>query len=118
MAESLRLVAWTPGETLLDVEPVAWVHVALSNGKSVTIYPGHAPMLVETVDEQVRYEHDGTVHRIDLPAGVLSVRDNVVTLFLAQPLGAMAASEEAVVAVHGFERLGQTLLSGLPSRRN
>ena len=116
MAKSLRLIIWLPGETLLDAERVAWVHVTLATDKGLTIYPGHAPTLAETVADQIRYECDGQVHRLDLPAGVLYVRDNVVTLFLAHMVGevqTMARGGEQLA----FDRLARTLIDTASGRR-
>ncbi|MBN1935651.1 MAG: hypothetical protein JW934_13365 [Anaerolineae bacterium] len=114
MAESLRLIVWMPGETVLDVESATWVHVELANGKGVTFYPGHAPLLAETAADQVRYESASAQHRVDLPSGVLSVRNDVVTLFLAQTTDTMTEVEGEPSKRRIFERLAQTLLADLP----
>ena len=45
----------TPIKTLLDVEGVAWVQVRLADGGGIGIYPGHAPLLAETVTAPLRY---------------------------------------------------------------
>lgn len=116
MAKPLRLVVWLPGETLLDVEEVDWVHFTLAGDKGLTVYPGHAPVLAETVADLVRYEQEGNVHSLDLPAGVLYVRDNVVTLFLSHMVG----EEQAIERPDGhvaLSRLAQALSERMSRRR-
>ena len=108
MAEALRLTVWTPSETVVDVEQVQWVHVKLSGAKAITIWPGHAALLAETSTEALRYADAGGTHAIDLPSGVLQVRDGVVSLFLAGTLGERAWSEDEQ---GGFERLAEAMLA-------
>ncbi len=109
-SDVLRLIAWTPAETLLDVDGVAWVHVELANGRGITIWPGHAPLLAETVAETVRYRDRRGAQRVEFPAGILKVQEDTVTLFLTggagEPLSAPAAQ-----SARRFERLADTLLT-------
>jgi F0F1-type ATP synthase epsilon subunit len=110
VADSLRLVAWTPGETLVEATKVEWVHVELSGNKGLTIWPGHAPMLGQTAAEPLRYADPSGTHLVDLPPGVLQVRDDTVTIFLASTI------DDPVWKWTGedgerFERLAETLLA-------
>ena len=56
----MRLTVLTPAETLLEVEGVKWVRVQLADGGGISIWPGHAPLLAETVAAELRYA-DGPV---------------------------------------------------------
>jgi F0F1-type ATP synthase epsilon subunit len=103
----------TPDETLLDLDKVAWVHVKLTNGKGVTIWPAHAPLLAETIAETMRYEDQSGAQRIELPPGTLQVCDNVVTCFLDRAIGD-SSRDQAAVGSDQFDRLADTLLSALP----
>jgi len=98
VAERMRLTALTPSETLIDTENVEWVHVALAGEEFLTIWPGHAPLLAETVAETVRYMDSTGEHELELLSGVLHVRDDVVSFFLTGVLGegpeALAGSRE------------------------
>jgi hypothetical protein len=49
MPTSLRLIVTTPAETILDVPDVRWVQARLADGGGIGIWPGHAPLLAETV---------------------------------------------------------------------
>jgi F0F1-type ATP synthase epsilon subunit len=109
VADPLRLIVWTPSETVVDAERVQWVHVRLAGAKTLTIWPEHAPLLAETISEALRYADASGTHAIDLPAGVLYVRENTVTLFLAGTLGEQSWLEEEG---ERFDRLAETMLSG------
>jgi F0F1-type ATP synthase epsilon subunit len=104
----LRLVAWSPSETRIDAEQVEWVHVSLAGGVGLTIWPGHAPLLAETVAEAVRYADSTGTHVVDLDAGILHVEGSAVTIFLAQTWSSTEADG-------GYERLAETLSSALPA---
>ena len=115
MADPLRLVVWTPSETVVQAEQVQWVHVNLAGAKALTIWPGHAPLLAETASEALQYADATGTHTLDLPAGILQVQGNAVTLFLAGTLGEQARMEGQD---ERFERLAGTVLakrSALPS---
>jgi len=111
VAEFLRLVVWTPGERFAEVLDVRWVHVELVGGKGLTIWPAHAPLLAETLPDTVRYEDAaGGRHMLDLPPGVLHVRDNVVSLFLAGTIDEQAW-EHPESGTGALERLAGVLLA-------
>ena len=110
MADSLRLVVWTPEETLVEAIDVQWVHVHLSSGKGLTIWPGHAPLLAETVAEALQYADKTSTHMVDLPPGTLQVRDDAVTLFLARTVGEQAW-ERTEEDSERLDRLAETLLA-------
>ena len=104
MAEPLRLVAWTPSETLIDAEQVEWVHVKLAGGKGLTIWPGHAPLLAETVAETVRYTDGDGTHTLDLSSGILQIEGSTVTIYLSQA-GSLVEAEGR------YDRLAETASS-------
>jgi F0F1-type ATP synthase epsilon subunit len=94
VAESLRLIVLTPSETVVEAEQVEWIHVKLAGAKALTIWPGHAALLAETASEALQYVDGSGTRSLDLPAGVLQVRENTVTLFLAGTLGDQPQPEE------------------------
>jgi F0F1-type ATP synthase epsilon subunit len=109
VADLLRLIVWTPSETVVDAEQVQWVHVKLAGAKTLTIWPEHAPLLSETVSEALRYADASGTHAIDLPAGVLHVRENTVTLFLAGTLGEQPWPDNEG---ERLDRLAETMRTG------
>lgn len=104
MADLLRLCVWSPAETVMDVEGVQWVHVKLNRARSLTIWPGHAPLLAETTGETVRYADDSGTHVVELPAGMLQLRDNQVLILVGGALESSTQDGEE------FERLTDALL--------
>ena len=112
----LRLMVLTPVETLLDVAEVAWVQVQLSDG-GIGIYPGHAPLLAETVTAPLRYADELGEHALDLEAGILQVERDGVTIFTNGLAQTSKVSETPEVSGGArFERLAQALLTTLQAQ--
>jgi F0F1-type ATP synthase epsilon subunit len=106
VAESLRLIVLTPSETVVEAEQVEWIHVKLAGAKALTVWPGHAALLAETASEALQYADGSGTRSVDLPAGVLQVRENTVTLFLAGTLGDQPQPEEEG---ERFDRLAEAM---------
>jgi len=110
MVKSLQLTLVTPAETLREVENAAWVHLRLADGTGLTVYPGHAPLLAETITAPIRYAEDSDEHVFDAEAGILRVDGGAVTVFTSgeaepeAPPAPFATSEE-----RKFERLAHEL---------
>ena len=120
----LRLMVLTPAETLLDVAEVAWVQVQLSDGGGIGIYPGHAPLLAETVTAPLRYADELGEHALDLKAGILQVEGDGVTILtsgLAQTFEDFELSRAALETLEvsdgaRFDRLARALLTTLQAQ--
>jgi len=118
MTEPLRLTVLTPAEALLDVEEVAWVQARLADGGGIGIYPGHAPLIAETVTAPLRYADTSGRHTLDLEAGILQVEPGGVTVFTSGRTQAAEDGEESrpealensEEEAH-FDRLAQALLA-------
>ncbi len=110
MARPLRLRVLTPAETLLRVEQAEWVHVRLTDGTGLTVYPGHAPLLAETVTASLRYADDSGEHAFDVEAGILQIEDGDVMIFTSgRPEVAEVPKPSAVAEEKHFERLAREL---------
>jgi len=94
----LRLTVLTPAKTLLNVEGVAWVQARLADGGGISIWPGHAPLLAETVTAPLRYAGGSGEHALDLAAGILQVDHDGVTVFTSGPAQTSEVSETSEVA--------------------
>lgn len=105
----LRLTVLTLAETLLDVEEVAWVRARLADGGGISIYPGHAPLLAETVTAPLRYANGSGEHVLELEAGILQVDRDGVTIFTSGLTQTSEVSEDK-----RFDRLARTLLTAVP----
>jgi F0F1-type ATP synthase epsilon subunit len=114
VASWLHLNVLTPAEMLLQVEKAEWVRARLADGAGISIYPGHAPLLAETVTAALRYSDALGEHAFDARAGILQIRDNHVTVFTsggsqtAERLTPSAVSEE-----RRFTRLAEELQARL-----
>jgi F0F1-type ATP synthase epsilon subunit len=113
VADPLYLVVLTPSRTELEVDVVEWVHVELADGKTLTIWPGHLPMLGETVSAPLRYSDADGEHELELPPGLVQVEDRTVRLFLAD-VDVNQISETAEDSAR-FERLSEILMAELGS---
>jgi F0F1-type ATP synthase epsilon subunit len=71
----------TPAQMLLEAKGVTWMQAHLADGGPIGIYPGHAPLLAETVAAPLRYADASGEHAIDLDAGILQVSSVDVTVF-------------------------------------
>jgi len=111
MFKPLQLVVLTPAEILLDVAGVHWVHAQLADGGGIGIWPGHAPLLAETVAAPLRYADDLGEHSLLLEAGILQITPGQVTVYstgLASSDAAAGRSSE-----NGEEKRGARLAEAL-----
>jgi len=117
----LHLTVLTPAETLLDAGQVEWIKLQLADGGGIGIWPGHAPLLAETVVAPLRYADAKGEHTLDLDAGILYIEPDRVTVFTSGLVGKAAS---AINASHvpspakdqqdaHFDRLARTLLTTL-----
>ena len=136
----MRLTVLTPAETLLEVEGVKWVRVQLADGGGISIWPGHAPLLAETVAAALRYAGgpvppqstaegsaaEGPVapqsavegtgeHTLDLEGGIVQVERDRVTILTSGSLrhavvGRPPGADEDEAR---FDRLARDLLTTL-----
>jgi F0F1-type ATP synthase epsilon subunit len=114
MAKTLRLTVLTPAETLLAVGQAAWVQVRLADGGGIGIYPGHAPLLAETVDAPLRYADASGEHALELETGILQVDGDGVTIFTSGSYQAREGSQsprDSSSEEMRFDRLARALLT-------
>ncbi len=79
--KTMRLVVASPDLEILNAVNVDWVNTILSDGYPVSIYANHTPMVVLTSACNLKYRIDGKVHEKAIPAGILSVKDNLVRIW-------------------------------------
>jgi F0F1-type ATP synthase epsilon subunit len=114
--KSLRLTVLTPAQTLLDVEGVVWVQVRLADGGPISIYPGHAPLLAETVAAPLRYADASGECAISLDAGILQVNGEGVTAFAGNQTSGVCQTPEVFENGEHFDRLTRELLTTLDAQ--
>ena len=77
----LRVRILIPGDTLLDAANVRWVQARLADGADLGIWPGHGPLLAETVDAPLRYQDESGQHSVWVQAGILRITPGLVTIY-------------------------------------
>lgn len=113
---TLRLTVLTPGEVICKAQDVRWVQVQLADGGGIGIWPGHAPLLAQTVRAPLRYAVDAGEQTLDLAAGILHI-DGESVMILTGGLAAESGGEASQATpgdgpqAHG--RLARTLLAAL-----
>ncbi|MCD4739073.1 MAG: hypothetical protein K8R89_07435 [Anaerolineae bacterium] len=110
----MLLIILTPVKELLQARDVSRVQVQLADDVGLGIYPGHAPLLAETVAAPLRYEVGGEEHELQLDAGILHILANEeVVLYVPGELRAQGDLQAEKPESARFERLAQTLLAAL-----
>jgi len=114
LAELLRLTVLTPARTLLDAAPVTWLKAHLADGAPIGIYPGHAPLLAETVGGPLRYADAAGEHALELAPGILQVSHGEATLLTSGAPQATQTGDEPRLADspqdQRYDRLARQLM--------
>jgi F0F1-type ATP synthase epsilon subunit len=107
---TLRVI--TPEGLLFEANRLSEVVVPLSDGGTIGIRPRHASLIAETAAGEVRYHERSGVEGLKILAGVLDIRDNIVTILTA---GSMEESPEPISHAPEtmYDRLIQTLVNDL-----
>lgn len=107
MEDELTLRILTPDGQVLEADHLQEVIVPLADGGTIGIRPKHAPLIAETVTGIVSLMKPGETAEIELFAGLLTVRDNIVTILTT---GEVEGSEvEPDAAAEAFDQLTQAL---------
>lgn len=99
----------TPAQTLLAAFEVNWVQAQLADGGSIGIWPGHAPLLAQTVAGPLTYADAQGHHLVVLAAGIMQIEDKGITIFSR----GLATDESP--SPSQFERLTRELSARLSS---
>lgn len=115
MFEPLRLLVKTPSETILEVSGVHWVHVRLADGGGIGIWPGHAPLVAETVAGLLKYADESGEHSLRLKAGLLHITPGRVVIYTTGLVDSGAVDEQVGAGrdENRSRRLAAAILSSL-----
>lgn len=111
MTKTTALKVLTPAQVLLAMPAVAWVQAQLIDG-SIGIWPGHAPLLAQTVTAPLVYAqlneagHQTIERTATLAAGILQIDQEGVTIFTGGFVEGVQDNPDI-----GFERLTRALRS-------
>lgn len=110
MARTFELRVVDPARSLLEVEEAQWVHARLVNGTGLTVYPGHAPLLAETIAAPLHYADGAGEHVFHAAAGILEVRGNEVSVFTSgEWKGETVPETSTIPEERRFKRLAREL---------
>lgn len=84
MFKPWRLVVRTPADTVLEAQGVTWLQVQLADGGPITILPGHAPLVAETVTALLLYVDGEGEHSVMVNAGLLHIARDAVTVYTTE----------------------------------
>ena len=112
LSKSLSLRILSPDGTILERDQLVSVSVPLSDGGSIGIRPGHAPLIAETLRGAVRYQTTEDQNQIDVHPGVLEIREDTIVILTAgevdqTPEGTLKSTDA------DFIRLMQTIVGTL-----
>jgi len=114
--EQLHLKILTPDGIILERNALTAVNVPLADGLPIGIRPGHAPLIAETVEGSVKYRTSTSEAEVELHAGVLEVRKNVIMILTAGKVST-TPPEISTQPEKEFDRLMQTLIDKLVPER-
>ena len=114
MSERLQLTVLTPAETLLEASGVQRIRVELADALPLVIYPGHAPLVAETVAGPLEYTTEAGRHTLNIEAGVLKILSGAVTLFTpGSGELQLPEVEDETEEAERFDRLARALMESL-----
>lgn len=116
MSVTLRLTVLTPDGSIVESQAVTKVRVRLVDGKLLSVYPYHAPLIAETLEGEVVYVIEEEEKRLCLRSGIFFVSENCVTVLTGGKLEYEAPqmpTETEERRTEHFDRLAATLMSTL-----
>ena len=77
----LRILS--PEGKFVEITDLIAVNISLANDRPIGIRPGHAPLIAETNRGVVTYRKLGEEKQIHIHAGIMEIRNNIVTILTA-----------------------------------
>jgi F0F1-type ATP synthase epsilon subunit len=111
MTESLQLTVVTAEGIVHDVADISSVRLKLKGDVGLSLYPGHAPIIAELLPGAIVYYTNEQEARVNLPAGIMQLRDNHCQVFVNSIRG--IDNIEDAVAASEFDDLTSTLMKTL-----
>lgn len=78
--KTLTINVMSPDHIILKKKNVTAFNIRLEDGRLLGIRPGHAPLIANTAACNLSYSIEGQVIEEPVPAGILTVRENVVKI--------------------------------------
>jgi|GEM_PF-1088716 len=110
--KSLTLRVLTPEGIIFENPDLVAINVPLADGGTIGIRAAHAPLIAETVQGEVTFQTESLRDSVLLYAGVLDIRDNIVTI-LTVGEGTEPSDEAVETSQMTYDRIIQSLISHL-----
>jgi F0F1-type ATP synthase epsilon subunit len=78
----INLQIITPENEIINHKKVNYIHVTLSDGNPISIYPLHAPLIAALGEGKLIYKDDNKSRVISISDGFMHVNKNIVKCFL------------------------------------
>ena len=78
----INLQIITPEKEIINQKDVKFIHVSLSDGNPISIYPSHAPLIAAIKGGNLIYKDDEESRIISVSDGFIYVNKNVVKCFV------------------------------------
>ena len=114
---SLTLRILSPEGKIIEIVNLSAVNISMVNNRSIGIRPGHAPLIAETKRGAVTYRKSGEEEKIHIHAGVLEIRNDVVTILTTGKVS-QTQSDVRIAKDIEFDRLMQTLIKQIMPDRD
>lgn len=72
----------TPDKAVIQKNSLDFIHLHLSNGYPISIYPGHANLIALISDGRVEYRDDTTTHKYFTSDGLVIIKDDIVSCYV------------------------------------
>ncbi len=108
----LELNILTAEGPILERQNLESVNVPLADGLPIGIKPGHAPLIAETRRGDIVYRTSKSEQNIECHAGILNIRDNVVTILTPGKVTELPP-EDVTSLKNEYERLMRAILGSI-----
>lgn len=105
----LSLNILTADGAILQKENLEAVNVLLTDELPLGIRPGHAPLIAETKTGPIVYRTSKSEQKIEIHAGIMNIRDNIVTILTPGEVAKLPADSHGKLKTE-YERLLRAVL--------
>ncbi len=110
----LTLKVITPEGVIFEQNDLRAVNIPLSNSNPIGVRPGHAPLIAVTEKGAIIFRDLDNNSEINLYAGVLEIRNNIITLLTS---GEVTENDQSLIEPSNmrYDRLMKTLANQISS---
>ncbi len=117
MTKSLSFTVLSPDSVIFEAENVTKVRARLRGDTWLSVYPGHAPLLAETLPGKLEYEINEHQSELILSAGILQVKQNHITVFVSKAhLADDNMDDSDAGRVERYDKLSRMLMQSLDAQ--